>query len=100
MEMHPETGVVKVPRIDGNVLAGPLSEIFRSDMTLAQGSCKSCQHHMLLADTVVEMDDAGFIVMCPSCHHVLFTVVKNESRTWIDLQGLGGLGIPNDLSGS
>ena len=94
VEMNPETGVVRMPRIDGNALAGPLSEIFRSDMTLAQGECRSCGHAMLLADTLVEMDDAGFIVMCPSCKHVLFTVVKNEARTWIDLQGLAGLGLP------
>jgi len=95
VEMHPDSGVVNIGRIDGNALAGPLSEIFRSDMTLASGECRGCGHAMLLADTIVEMDDAGFIVMCPSCTHVLFTVVKNDKRTWIDLQGLAGLGIPS-----
>jgi len=95
VDMDPHTGVVNVGRVDGNALAGPLSEIFRSDMTLASGECRSCGHLMLLADTVVEMDDAGFIVMCSNCKHVLFTVVKSEKRTWIDLQGLAGLGIPS-----
>jgi hypothetical protein len=94
VEMHPQTGEVHVGRLDGNVLAGPLSEIFRSDMTLASGECRNCTLAMLLADTIVEMDDAGYIVMCPGCSHVLFTVVRNDSHSWIDLQGICGLGIP------
>jgi hypothetical protein len=94
VEMHPDTGVVHIGRLDGNSLAGPLSEIFRADMTLASGECRNCSLAMLLADTKVEMDDAGYIVMCPGCSHVLFTVVRNSQRTWIDLQGICGLGIP------
>jgi hypothetical protein len=84
---------IPVTRFDGNAIAGPLGEIFRADMTMATAECKTCGAAMLLADTVVEMDDAGFIVFCPSCTHTLFTVVRGEKRTWIDLQGIAGLGV-------
>jgi uncharacterized protein YbaR (Trm112 family) len=93
---HPQTGVVDVGRLDGNVLAGPLSEIFRTDMTLAVGRCRNCQVEYPLAETTVEMDDAGVIVICPRCRHTLFTVVRTEERVWVDLQGVAGLGIPLD----
>ena len=85
---------IPVTRYDGNAIAGPLGEIFRADMTMATGECKHCGSAMLLVDTVVEMDDAGFIVICPTCTHTLFTVVRGETRTWIDLNGLAGLGVP------
>ncbi|MDM4764277.1 DUF6510 family protein [Galbitalea sp. SE-J8] len=87
-------GAVPVGRLDGNVLAGPLSEIFRVDMTVATGECRHCGSLALLADAVVEMDDAGYIVICASCTHTLFTVVRSAERTWVDLQGLAALSLP------
>jgi len=94
MEVHPETGAIHVGRLDGNAIAGSLSEIFRADMTMASGECRNCGLALLLADAVVELDDAGYIVICPGCSRVLFTVVRSPARTWIDLQGICGLGIP------
>jgi Family of unknown function (DUF6510) len=86
---------IPVTRYDGNAIAGPLGEIFRTDMTLATVECKSCGSAMRIPDTVVEMDDAGFIVICASCSHTLFTVVRGETRTWLDLNGVAGLGLPH-----
>lgn len=94
--VHPFSGPIPVTRVDGNALAGPLSEVFATDMTLATGECRNCTLLMPLADTIVEMDDAGFIVLCPGCGHTLFTVVHTAKRTWVDLQGISGLGIPRD----
>lgn len=93
METHPSGGI-EIGRVDGNALAGPLSEIFRTDMTDASGECRHCGTLAQLADAIVEMDDAGLIVMCGHCGRTLFTVVRSEARTWIDLQGIAGLAIP------
>jgi hypothetical protein len=89
-----DSRAIPVTRYDGNAIAGPLGDIFRLDMTLATGECTNCGSVMLIADTVVEMDDAGFIVICPACTHTLFTVVRTAERTWIDLHGIAGLGLP------
>jgi 4-hydroxy-3-methylbut-2-en-1-yl diphosphate synthase IspG/GcpE len=94
MNMDPETGVVNVGRLDGNAIAGPLSEIFRVDMTTASGECRHCRALSLIADARVELDDSGFIVRCPTCTRTLFTVVRTEERTWVDLEGIVGLSIP------
>ncbi|CAN5235725.1 hypothetical protein BH11ACT2_BH11ACT2_14450 [soil metagenome] len=88
-----DTRAIPVTRYDGNAIAGRLGEIFHADMTMATVECKTCASTMLIADTIVEMDDAGFIVLCPSCAHTLFTVVHTEQRVWIDLNGVSGLGI-------
>ena len=85
-----------VTHVDGNALAGPLSEIFRGDMTMASGECRHCHDSTVLARAKVEMDEAGFAVRCCECEHVLFTVVRTPERTWVDLQGIVGLEFPPD----
>lgn len=87
-----------VTHVDGNALAGPLSEIFRADMTLAAGECRHCHDTTVLARALVEMDEAGFAVHCCECSHVLFTVIRTGDRTWVDLQGIAGLEFPTATS--
>jgi len=93
--VHPASGPIAIVRVDGNAVAGRLSEIFRKDMTLASGQCRTCRRETEIASTVVELDDAGLIVLCPSCKHTMFTVVTGPVRTWIDLSGISGLSIPH-----
>jgi len=83
-----------VMHVDGNAVAGPLSEIFRADMTQAFGECRHCHETTELARAEVELDDVGFTLKCRSCTHVLFTVIHTDDRTWVDLQGISGLGLP------
>lgn len=90
-EHHDRAGTVS--HVDGNALAGPLSEIFHADMTMATGECRSCHDSTVLARALVEVDAAGFAVRCCACSHVLFTVVRTNDRTWVDLQGIAGLAI-------
>jgi hypothetical protein len=91
MEKHPTTGSIDIGRVDGNALAGPLSEIFRVDITMASGTCRSCAGTCILADAVVEADAVGLIVLCPTCTHTLFTVVRSPEGVRADLQGLAAL---------
>ncbi|GAA1931354.1 hypothetical protein GCM10009775_24350 [Microbacterium aoyamense] len=62
--------------VDGNVLAGMLSEMFETDATMLAGSCGGCGAEALLAEAVVELDDAAAIVRCRSCTHTLLTVLR------------------------
>ena len=81
--------------VDGNALAGPLSELFRFDLTTASGECRHCHDVTVLARAMVYMDPKGYVVRCSACGDVLFTVVTNEQRTWVDLSGVAGLQIPH-----
>ncbi len=38
--------------VDGNALAGPLSEVFRDDVTMALGRCTSCGDVSVLAEAL------------------------------------------------
>jgi len=64
--------------VDGNVLAGPLSELFRFDLTMTSGECRHCGD-----------------VRCCSCGEMLMAIVTTEKRTWLDLSGISGLQIPS-----
>ncbi len=67
--------------VDGNVLAGVLSELFESDATMLTGVCAGCGAEALLAEAVVEIDDVGTIVRCRSCTHTLLTVLRTPGET-------------------
>ena len=80
--------------LDGNVLAGPLADLFGRDMTLATGRCTGCGDVTTLARALVYPDAPGLTVRCCTCNGVLFTVVQADGRTWLDLRGLTGLQPP------
>ena len=80
--------------VDGNALAGPLSELFRFDLTTTSGQCRHCGDVSVLARAMVYLDPSGYVVRCCSCDGVLLTVVVTDKRTWLDLSGVAGLQIP------
>jgi len=81
--------------VDGNALAGPLSELFRFDLTTTSGQCRHCGDVTVLARAMVYLDPSGYVVRCCSCDGILFTVVTGPERTWLDLSGISGLQIPH-----
>jgi hypothetical protein len=80
--------------VDGNVLAGPLSELFRFDLTTTSGECRRCGDVTVLARAMVYLDPSGYVARCCTCGEVLLTVVIGPDRTWVDLHGIAGLQIP------
>jgi hypothetical protein len=80
--------------VDGNALAGPLSEYFRVDVTTALGRCASCGTTAQLARAMVYPDEMGFVVRCGSCDDVLMTLVTGPDRGWLDLSGISNLQLP------
>jgi hypothetical protein len=84
--------------VDGNALAGPLSEIFTVDMTTATGTCASCGDSSPLAMAMVYPKPNTFIVRCHVCDSILLTIIHSSRETRIDLNGLASLTIPTPQS--
>ena len=74
--------------LDGNTLAGVLSEIFTAEMTAALGQCAGCLRRGPLADTVLYTRAPGLVARCRGCGAVLLRVVQDSTRIWLDLRGL------------
>ena len=79
--------------VDGNAIAGPLSEVFRVDMTMATGTCASCGDSSALATAMVYLKPKTFIVRCHVCDSVLLTIIQGRRSTRIDLGGIASLTI-------
>lgn len=73
---------------DGNSLAGPLSEVFAVDVTVAVGRCANCGTTGPLAEGRAFGPAPGFVLRCPGCGHALLRLVQAPGRTWVDLRGL------------
>jgi hypothetical protein len=80
--------------LDGNVLAGPLAELFSIDVTTASARCVGCGEVAMLAAAMVYRDAMGYVARCADCDSVLATVVEGPDSTWISLLGVSALEIP------
>lgn len=79
-------------RLDGNAVAGLLREVFAVEMTEAIGTCASCNATEPIGAVHV-YHGAGIVLRCPHCDNALGTIVRAETRLWIDLQGVRTLEI-------
>ncbi|MGI5121937.1 DUF6510 family protein [Marinactinospora thermotolerans] len=86
------TSPVSEPRhLDGNALAGPLSEVFRVDLTAATRRCAVCGITGAFAELRVYAECPGLVVRCPGCDTVVLRLVHEGGVLWIDLGGTGYL---------
>jgi uncharacterized Zn finger protein len=83
--------------LDGNVLAGPLSEMFQFDATVALVECLHCGDVKVFAVAQVWEDDMGLVARCSSCGEVLMTVVDTATGTVVELRGVASLRISAQL---
>jgi hypothetical protein len=79
---------------DGNVLAGPLAEIFAMDMTGTVGTCAGCRESHQLAQLHVYGHAPGLVARCPACGMVNMRLVRSPTDAWFDLGGTLNLRIP------
>lgn len=80
--------------VDGNALAGQLAEFFSFDATTATARCNGCGAVGELARAMVYRSDAGTVVRCSTCDHVLATLVESVDRAWIGLSGISAIEVP------
>jgi len=91
---HPGHPAPDSPHVDGNILAGPLGELFQRDLTTASALCSGCGSLAALAEAMVYPDPMGLVVRCASCDAVLLAIVESGEETCVDLSGITRLRIP------
>ena len=81
--------------LDGNALAGVLSEVFTPEMTTAIGTCGRCGAREAVGAAHV-YQGAGFVLRCPLCDEALLKIVRADGRMWIAFPGLQTLEVAVD----
>jgi hypothetical protein len=74
-------------RVDGNALAGPLTEVFAVDVTTAGVTCVACRRQQTLAALEVYASGPGFTARCVGCHDVMLRVARTRNDLYLDLRG-------------
>jgi ribosomal protein S27AE len=77
--------------LDGNAIAGHLTELFGTELTTAEGTCVHCGGASLIAELTVYPRAPGTVVRCPHCGQVVIMIVTIRGRThihhrWFDLE--------------
>ncbi|SEN93660.1 DUF6510 family protein [Actinacidiphila rubida] len=71
--------------MDGNCLAGPLSEILAVEPTAAWWRCPQCGRSGTLAQLHVYGPEPGMTAVCPGCAYIALRLVKEEDHVWLAL---------------
>lgn len=80
-----------IGHVDGNALAGVLTELFRFDATTARARCASCGDLAVLARAMVYGGDQGLVVRCAECGDALMVIVRTPGHTRVQLRGMAWL---------
>ncbi|WP_328390719.1 DUF6510 family protein [Nocardia sp. NBC_00416] len=80
--------------VDGNALAGPLSEVFVADITLCDCRCGHCGRTGPLASAMVYTHCPGRVARCSQCARVLLRITETPTGTWLDLGSGASLRLP------
>jgi Zn finger protein HypA/HybF involved in hydrogenase expression len=79
---------------DGNILAGPLSEVFTIEATTAVARCAECGRTSAIGTLRVYSPEPGMVGRCPGCDAVLVRLVRTTHDVWLDLSGVAALRVP------
>ena len=79
---------------DGNILAGPLSDVFAFEVTTALAQCAGCGRSSAVAELAVYGPEPGLVARCPGCSDVMLRLVQTPDAIWLDLRGTGVLRRP------
>ena len=73
-------------RLDGNVAAGMLSEIFVQDFTTARVTCANCGAARPVGALLVYAHGMGMVMRC-TCDSVVMRMARTPTRLWFDPSG-------------
>ena len=79
--------------LDGNAVAGDLSDLFRFDVTTAMATCVECRDVQPVAALRAYTRAPGMVLRCSSCDAVQLRLVRSPGRVWLDLRGIATLEI-------
>jgi hypothetical protein len=74
-------------KLDGNAIAGELSEVFTGDLTTATATCAACGVTGMVATAVV-YEGMGTVLRCPECDSVLLRLVHIRSEIRLEMRGV------------
>lgn len=82
--------------LDGNMLAGPLQELFAMDVTVADSQCAGCglQSPVAAMHVYGTADGPGLVGRCPACQAVMLRLVRGPEAAWLDMRGTVSLRVP------
>ena len=84
--------------LDGNVLAGALSDVFSFEITSALVTCAGCGTRAPAASWVVFAEAPGMVARCRTCERVHLRLASDgRGRTWVDLSGVALLEVDETL---
>jgi hypothetical protein len=87
-------------RVDGNAVAGLLSELFVYEMTSARSTCAACGAVGEVGALHVYVHGPGTVIRCPRCNAVLMRIVHSPDRYWIEVQGVRCLELSEQPAGA
>ena len=73
--------------VDGNALAGELSEVFSQEMTVAPVACGGCGAVEQLGADRAYIQAPGMVLRCYHCDNVLLVMVRVGDRLRVSLAG-------------
>jgi uncharacterized protein DUF6510 len=82
-----EARVDDAVRLDGNVAAGILSEVFVPDITTSRAMCTNCGTIRPLGALPVYGENMGAVMRCATCDAVVLRVVRTPRQLWVDPTG-------------
>jgi len=74
-------------RLDGNVAAGMLSEVFVHDFTSARTTSATCGAARSVGALLVYAHGMGMVMRCPSCNSVVMRIAQTPGRLLLDATG-------------
>ncbi len=74
-------------RVDGNALAGELSEVFSQEMTVARVACDGCGAVEQLGADHAYIQAPGMVLRCSHCDNVLLVMVRAGEQLRVSLAG-------------
>jgi hypothetical protein len=75
-------------RLDGNVAAGVLADVFIAEMTVARTTCAACGDNRPIGELAAYLRAPGVVLRCPACATAEIRIVRAERRVWLDLRGV------------
>jgi hypothetical protein len=93
------TDAAAVPRhLDGNVLGGPLRDLFVDDVTVALIRCVGCGRRATIAQLEVYHGGPGAVARCAGCRGVVLRYARTPTALHLDMRGTIAITVPIDPS--
>jgi hypothetical protein len=77
-----------VDALDGNAIAGPLMEVYGSEMTMVSGRCRFCGGVSQIAQLRVYMRAPGAVGRCPICSNVVLVLTSIHGAMRAEAPGI------------